>query len=81
MNRRNQNNDDFGKRGLKVEVRNNDVNFALRKFKKKVQEDGILQELRKREFFEKPSMKRKKAKAAARARWLKKQAKLKADIG
>ena len=80
MNRRNQN-DDFGKRGLKVEVRNNDVNFALRKFKKKVQEDGILQELRKREAFEKPSMKRKKAKAAARARWLKKVAKRKADQG
>lgn len=81
MNRRNQNNDDFGKRGLKVEVRNNDVNFALRKFKKKVQEDGILQELRKREFFEKPSMKRKKAKAAARSRWLKKVAKRNSDQG
>ena len=80
MNRRNQN-DDFGKRGLKVEVRNNDINFALRKFKKKVQEDGILQELRKKEAFEKPSMKRKKAKAAARARWLKKVAKRKADQG
>lgn len=80
MNRRNQN-DDFGKRGLRVEVRNNDVNFALRKFKKKVQEDGILQELRKREFYEKPSMKRKKAKAAARSRWLKKEAKRKADMG
>lgn len=80
MSRR-SNNDDFGKRGLRVEVRNNDVNFALRKFKKKVQEDGILQELRKREFYEKPSMKRKKAKAAARARWLKKEAKRKADMG
>ena len=80
MNHRNQN-DDFGKRGLRVEVRNNDINFALRKFKKKVQEDGILQELRQREFYEKPSMKRKKAKAAARARWLKKEAKRKADMG
>jgi len=80
LNRRNQN-DDFGKRGLKVEVRNNDINFALRKFKKKIQEDGILQELRKKEAFEKPSMKRKKAKAAARARWLKKVAKRKADQG
>ena len=62
-------------RGLKVEVRNNDVGFALRKFKKKIQEDGIMQELRGREFFEKPSIKRKKAKAAGRARWLKKLAK------
>lgn len=62
-------------RGLKVEVRNNDIGFALRKFKKKIQEDGIMQELRVREFFEKPSLKRKKAKAAGRARWLKKIAK------
>jgi len=62
-------------RGLKVEVRNNDVGFALRKFKKKIQEDGIMQELRGREFFEKPSLKRKKAKAAGRSRWLKKLAK------
>jgi small subunit ribosomal protein S21 len=61
-------------KGLKVEVRNNDIGFALRKFKKKIQEDGLLQELRSREYFEKPSIKRKKAKAAGRARWLKKLA-------
>lgn len=64
-------------KGLAVEVRNGDFNFALRKFKKKVQEDGILQQLRERQFYEKPSEKRKKAKAAGRARWLKKQAKMK----
>lgn len=64
------------KRGLSVEVRNGDVNFALRKFKKKVAEDGILQELRQREFFEKPSITRAKAKKAGRARWLKKLAQM-----
>ena len=63
------------KSGLYVEVRHGDFNFALRKFKKKVAEDGILQELSEREQFEKPSLKRKKAKAAGRARWLKKQQK------
>jgi small subunit ribosomal protein S21 len=61
--------------GLTVEVRNNDINYALRKFKKKVQEDGILQELRERQHYVKPSEKKKKAKAAGRARWLKKQRK------
>ncbi len=70
--RRNNNRDDRQKQGLRVEVRNGDVNFALRKFKKKIQEDGILQELRERQHFTKPSEKRKKAKAAGRARWLKK---------
>lgn len=70
-----KNKDNQIKQGLTVEVRNGDFNFALRKFKKKVQEDGVLQEVREREFYQKPSLKRKKAKAAGRARWLKKQAK------
>jgi small subunit ribosomal protein S21 len=69
---RHNNNDKFEKRGLSVEVRNNDVAFALRKFKKKIAEDGILQELRQREFYEKPSEKRAKAKKAGIARWKKK---------
>tara|TARA_R110000851_G_scaffold99217_1_gene214158 strand:+ start:488 stop:742 length:255 start_codon:yes stop_codon:yes gene_type:complete len=63
------------KGGLYVEVRNNDINFALRKFKKKVQEDGLMQELRERGHYVKPSEKRAKAKAAGIARWKKKQAK------
>lgn len=62
--------------GLAVEVKNGDFNKALRRFKKMVQEDGILQELRAREYYEKPTTIRKRKKAAARSRWLKKQAKL-----
>ena len=65
-------NSDSSKRGLTVEVRNGDINFALRKFKKKIAEDGILQELRQREAFEKPSITRAKAKKAGTARWKKK---------
>jgi small subunit ribosomal protein S21 len=61
-------------RGLVVTVVNNDVNRALRKLKKKVNNDGLLKELRERQYYEKPSAKRKKAKAAARKRWLKKSA-------
>ena len=72
-NRRRDNNEQSG---LSVEVRNGDFNFALRKFKKKVQESGILQELREREYYTKPSLKRKKAKAAGRTRWLKKLEKM-----
>ena len=68
---RNQHNSD-SVRGLSVEVRNGDVNAAMRRFKKKVQESGILQELREREFYEKPSIQRAKAKKAGRARHLKK---------
>jgi small subunit ribosomal protein S21 len=61
--------------GLRVEVRNNDVNKALRKFKKKVAEDGILQDLRKREFFESKGTKRRKEKEAAIRRFKKKRLK------
>ena len=61
--------------GLRVEVRNNDVNKALRKFKKKVAEDGILQDLRKREYFESKGTKRRKAKEAAIRRYKKQRAK------
>ena len=67
-----KNRDNQVKQGLTVEVRNGDFNFALRKFKKKVQEAGIIQEVRERQHYTKPSEARKKAKAAGRARWLKK---------
>jgi len=69
------------KKGLTVEVRNNDINGALRKFKRKVNDDGILQTLKEKEFYEKPSERRKKAKAAGRARWLKKIARRKEEFG
>ena len=59
-------------KGNHVEVVNDQVDKALRKFKKKVMESGLLQELRDKEFFEKPTAKRKRAKSAAKNRWQKK---------
>jgi len=67
-------------KGLTVEVRNNDVTKALRIFKKKVQEAGIIQEVRERTEYIKPSEKRAKAKAAGRKRWLKKMEKLEGAV-
>ena len=58
--------------GLYVEVKDNNVNVALRKFKKKVDDSGILIEVIERQFYEKPKEVRKRKKGAARARWLKK---------
>ena len=40
---------------IKVKVTNNKYEFALRKFKKKVKEAGILHELQQRQFYVKPS--------------------------
>ena len=74
------NNRNSGSDGLTVEVRGDDFAGALRRFKKKVQEAGIIQEVRDRQEYVKPSIKRAKAKKAGRARWLKKQAKLDSDM-
>lgn len=76
MGKHYNNGKDYGKTGLTVEVRNGDVNKALRLFKKKVQEAGIIQEVRERQEYVKPTTRRKKAKAAAKARWRKKQEKM-----
>lgn len=48
------------------------INQALRRFKKKVEESGILDVLRQKEFYEKPTTERKRKKGAAKARWRKK---------
>lgn len=65
------------KRGVGVTVRDNEnINQALKRFKRKVSDSGKLEDLRKKEFYEKPTAKRKREKGAARARWLKKLEKL-----
>jgi small subunit ribosomal protein S21 len=51
---------------------NENINQALRRFKKKVEESGLLDDLRAKEFYEKPTTARKRAKGAAKARWRKK---------
>jgi small subunit ribosomal protein S21 len=59
-------------RGIYVEVKDGNIAVALRKFKKKVDESGLLIEVVKRQHFEKPTTERKRKAGAARARWLKK---------
>ena len=65
--------DDYENQGLYVKVKNNDVNKAMRKLKKMMTAEGIFQELRKREFYEPPSIRKKREKAQAVKRWKKKQ--------
>ena len=57
--------------GNSVLVTDGNVEKALRKFKKKVQESGLLEDLRARETYEKPTTERKRKKGAAKARWRK----------
>jgi len=59
-------------KGNRVDVRDGQFEKALRKFKKKVEDSGVLKDIRKHEFYEKPSQQKKAQRAAARKRWLKK---------
>jgi small subunit ribosomal protein S21 len=59
-------------RGLNVFVGDMPINVALRKFKQRVDDAGILEEVKARMFYEKPTSVRKRKKAAAVARWKKK---------
>lgn len=57
--------------GRTVYVNDDNVEKALRKFKKKVQASNIMNELREREHYEKPTTARKRAASAAKNRWRK----------
>ena len=45
---------------IEVEVRNNNVEKALRVLKKKLQKDGLFRDLRLRQHYEKPSLKKQR---------------------
>jgi small subunit ribosomal protein S21 len=50
------------------------IDSVLRKFKKKMKNEGVLQEFKRREYFEKPSEeKKRKDRAAKRRNYLKQQ--------
>jgi small subunit ribosomal protein S21 len=59
-------------KGTGVTVKDNEnINQALRRFKRKIDDAGILEDLKKKEFFEKPTTERKRKKGAAKSRWRK----------
>ncbi|MEL7215183.1 30S ribosomal protein S21 [Pontivivens insulae] len=57
---------------MQVQVRDNNVDQALRALKKKLQREGVFREMKLRQHYEKPSVKRarEKAEAVRRARKL-----------
>ena len=56
-------------RGLRVEVRNNNVEWALKKMKRMLKDSGQILELKKRDYYEKPSAVRREKKSAQAARF------------
>lgn len=57
--------------GRKVVINDGNVEKAMRKFKKKIQNSGLLLELRDRETYVKPTTRRKIKKGQAKSRWKK----------
>ena len=55
-------------KAVEVDVRDNNLEKALRALKNKVAKEGILQELKKRRFYEKPSVKKKRKQREAQKR-------------
>jgi small subunit ribosomal protein S21 len=51
---------------MKIEVVNNQIEVALKHLKKQMLKDGLFQEMKKRAYYEKPSVKRKRKSAQAR---------------
>lgn len=64
---------------VSVNVRDNNVDQALKVLKKKMQREGIFREMKLRRDFEKPSEKKKREKAEAVRRWRKLQRKNRRD--
>ena len=56
------------KRGLRIEVRNNNVEFALKKFKRVVKDSGMMLDLKKRAYYEKPSETKREKRNLAKLR-------------
>lgn len=60
---------------MRVTVRENKVDQALRVLKRKLQAEGLLKELRKREYYEKPSEKKRREANESKRRIAKTRAK------
>ena len=56
------------KKGIRVDVRNNNVEWALKKMKRMVKDSGMMVELKKRTYYEKPSETKREKRNLAKLR-------------
>ena len=56
------------KRGLRIEVKNNNVEWALKKFKRMVKDSGMMLEVKKNTYYEKPSETKREKRNLAKLR-------------
>jgi small subunit ribosomal protein S21 len=66
--------DDFylNKKGMTIRVVNNNIEAAISQLKRRMATEGVIKELRRRRYFEKPTTKRRREKAEAKIRWKRK---------
>lgn len=68
-------------KGLQVIVKNGDIQKALRKLKRIIKDDGLLDDIKNKSHYRKPSEIKREKKKAGRARWLKKRKEFKQNHG
>jgi len=56
------------KRGLRIDVKHNNVEFALKKFKRMVKDSGIMLEVKRNTYYEKPSETKREKRNLAKLR-------------
>jgi small subunit ribosomal protein S21 len=56
-------------KGLRIDVKYNNVEWALKKMKRMVKDSGMILELKKRSYYEKPSAVKREKKSAQAARY------------
>lgn len=61
---------------MEIKVNNNDINYALKKMKRKLQQDGMFRELKNRRHYEKPSVRRRRKEKEAQRRLRKRMRKM-----
>ena len=57
------------KKGLRVDVRNNNVEWALKKLKRMIKDSGHILELKKRSYYKKPSEEKREKKNMQKLRY------------
>ena len=65
---------------IEVQVRNGNLEKAMRVLKKKVMKEGIVKEIKRRQFYQKPSEVKREAKKAGIKNYKKKMAKLQREL-
>ena len=57
------------KKGIRVDVRNNNVEWALKKMKRMVKDSGMMLELKRRTYYKKPSEEKREKKNMQKLRY------------